>query len=127
MSLQYRKSKSLGHGARLNVSKRGMSMSQRVGPLTLSSRGRGSLRIMPGLSYRFGKKQAGPFALIMLAVVLVTFALQLTVVAVVALFWIARLLVIVLIWLGRWAVFGTVAIINAIGDTMSERKSGPAA
>jgi hypothetical protein len=53
----FRKSKSLGGGARLNMSKRGPSVSQKVGPLTVNSRGRGSVRVAPGLSFRFGGKK----------------------------------------------------------------------
>jgi hypothetical protein len=53
MGLIFRKTKSLGRGGRLNVSKSGVSVSKRVGPVTLNSRGRGRLRIAKGLSFRF--------------------------------------------------------------------------
>jgi Protein of unknown function (DUF4236) len=53
MGLVFRKTKSIGRGRRLNISKSGASVSQRVGPLTLNSRGRGSIRLRPGLSFRF--------------------------------------------------------------------------
>ena len=46
-----------GNGARLNVSKRGASMSKRVGRVTFNSRGGGSIRILPGLSFRFGRRR----------------------------------------------------------------------
>lgn len=55
MGFQFRKSKSLGYGTRLNVSKSGASVSKKVGRVTINSRGRGSIRIAPGLSFRFGK------------------------------------------------------------------------
>jgi hypothetical protein len=57
VGFSFRKSIRLGRGARLNVSKRGVSMSQRIGRLTLNSRGGGSIRILPGLSFRFGKRR----------------------------------------------------------------------
>lgn len=57
MGFQFRKSKSLGHGTRLNVSKRGASVSKKVGRVTLNSHGGGSFRIAPGLSFRFGKRR----------------------------------------------------------------------
>jgi len=48
----------LGRGATVNISKRGASVSQRIGPLTVNSRGRGSIRTpIPGLSFRFGKRR----------------------------------------------------------------------
>ena len=75
MGIQYRRSRSVAKGARVNVSgsKRGvgLSLSQRTGPLTLNSRGRGSLRVAPGLSFRFGKRNVGG-ALAMLGIALVT-------------------------------------------------------
>lgn len=57
MGLVYRKRKSLGAGSWLNVSKRGASVSKKVGRVTLNSRGGGSIRIAPGLSFRFGKRR----------------------------------------------------------------------
>jgi hypothetical protein len=109
MGLQYRKRQSLGGGARLNYSASrrgpGISVSQRVGPLTLNSRGRGSLRIAPGLSFRFGKRNSGSSALIMLAIVLLIEAIQ---IALVVLFYAA----VFAIWLGRWIWFGTQALIE---------------
>ena len=105
MGLQYRKSRSLGNGRRLNVSKSGLSVSQRVGPLTLSSRGRGSLRIAPGLSFRFGKKDAGVAALIMLALALTVVALQVVLV-------VLRVAFVLTVWLARWLWCGTSALIE---------------
>jgi hypothetical protein len=57
MGFVFRKSFGLGRGTRLNISSRGASLSQRIGRLTLSSRGTGSVRILPGLSFRFGRRR----------------------------------------------------------------------
>ena len=57
MGWTFRKSFRLGRGTRLNLSKRGASVSQRIGRLTLNSRGGGSIRILPGLSFRFGRRR----------------------------------------------------------------------
>lgn len=40
-------------GANVNVSKTGASVSRKAGPITVSSRGRGTARIAKGLSFRF--------------------------------------------------------------------------
>lgn len=55
MGFTFRRSFSLGRGMRLNLSRRGASVSKRVGPLTANSRRRYSVRLMKGLSYR-GKR-----------------------------------------------------------------------
>lgn len=47
----------IGGGRTVNLSKRGASVSQRVGRLTLNSRGGGRIRIARGLSFRFGKRR----------------------------------------------------------------------
>ena len=47
----------LGKGFALNLSKSGASVSKRIGRVTLSSNGRGSFRLFPGLSFRFGKRR----------------------------------------------------------------------
>ena len=57
MGFQYRRRKSLGHGTHVNLSKSGASLSKKAGRLTLNSRGGGSFRIAPGLSFRFGKRR----------------------------------------------------------------------
>jgi hypothetical protein len=57
MGFVFRKSFGLGRGTRLNLSKRGASVSQRLGRLTVNSRGGGSFRILPGLSFRFGRRR----------------------------------------------------------------------
>jgi hypothetical protein len=54
MGFVWRKSVRAGRGRRVNLSTGGVSVSQRVGRrVTVSTRGRGSVRILPGLSYRF--------------------------------------------------------------------------
>lgn len=52
MSLSWRKSKRVGKGLTLNMSKSGPSLSQRLGPFSVSSRGRVSLRLGKGLTWR---------------------------------------------------------------------------
>jgi hypothetical protein len=105
--VQYRRSKSLGHGARLNVGKSGVSVSKRVGPLTLNSRGRGSLRLAPGLSYRFGKKSSGTAAVVVLAVAVMLVAFRAAAV-------LLRVAFAVTVWLARWAWFGTAYVVERI-------------
>lgn len=53
MGFTFRKSRRLGRASRLNLSGTGASVSRRHGPVTVSSRGRGSVRILPGVSFRF--------------------------------------------------------------------------
>jgi hypothetical protein len=57
MGFRFQRRLSLGNGTRLNLSKRGASMSRRVGRVTFNSRGGGSIRILPGLSFRFGRRR----------------------------------------------------------------------
>jgi hypothetical protein len=57
MGFVFRRSIGLGRGTRLNLSGRGASVSKRIGRLTLNSRGGGSIRILPGLSFRFGRRR----------------------------------------------------------------------
>ena len=57
MGFVFRRSVRLGDGTRLNLSNRGASLSKRIGRLTVSSRGGGSIRILPGLSFRFGRRR----------------------------------------------------------------------
>jgi hypothetical protein len=52
MGIYFRKSLRLSRAVHLNVSKTGISTSLRLGPLTMNSRGRTSLRLAPGISYR---------------------------------------------------------------------------
>ena len=53
MGLVFRHRKRLGRRTFLNLSGSGASLSQRMGRVSLSTRGRGSLRLLKGLSYRF--------------------------------------------------------------------------
>lgn len=52
MGFSFRKSLGLGRGTRVNLSKGGISASKRVGRVTVNSRGRVSVRILPGLTWR---------------------------------------------------------------------------
>lgn len=54
MGFYFRRRTRLGKGAWLNFSKSGISASKRVGPFTLNSRGRTSLRLGKGVGYRGG-------------------------------------------------------------------------
>jgi hypothetical protein len=53
VGLVWRRRARLGRSTFLNLSQRGASVSRRVGRVTLSSRGRGSVRLAKGLSFRF--------------------------------------------------------------------------
>lgn len=53
MGFVFRSRNRIGKGTFLNLSKSGASVSKRVGRVSLSSRGRGSIRLFKGLSYRF--------------------------------------------------------------------------
>jgi hypothetical protein len=57
MGFVFRKRAKLGKTGHINLSKSGGSISEKVGPVTFNSRGRGSIRILPGLSFRFGKRR----------------------------------------------------------------------
>lgn len=52
MRLQLRRSFRGPLGSRVTASRSGVSVSRRFGPLTISSRGRVTLRILPGVSLR---------------------------------------------------------------------------
>ena len=56
MGLVFRKRIRIGENQTVNLSKRGASVAKRVGRVTVNSRGRGSIRILPGLSFRFGRR-----------------------------------------------------------------------
>ena len=53
MGVVFYRRKRLGRSTFLNLSRSGASVSKRVGRLSLSSRGRGSIRLGKGLSWRF--------------------------------------------------------------------------
>ncbi len=54
MPLNYRKRVRVAKNSWINLSKRGASGSVRAGPFTFNSRGRSSVRLGRGLSYRSG-------------------------------------------------------------------------
>ncbi len=56
MGFNFRKRVRTGKTSHLNLSTSGVSASKRVGRITVNSRGRASVRILPGLSFRFGDK-----------------------------------------------------------------------
>ena len=56
MGLIFRKRLRVSRTAHLNVSRSSVSVSKRAGRVTVNSRGRVSVRILPGLSFRVGGK-----------------------------------------------------------------------
>ena len=64
MGLQYRR-RSGGKNTWANVSRSGVSVSHRAGPVTVNSRGRGSVRLGKGVSYRFGGKSTGEVGIVL--------------------------------------------------------------
>ncbi len=54
MGFRYQKRVRTGKNSWLNISKSGVSGSAKVGPMTFNSRGRKSIRLGSGLSYRTG-------------------------------------------------------------------------
>ena len=52
MGLIFRRTKRLGRSTRLNLSKSGASVSRRVGPFTVNSRGRLRIRLGKGFGFR---------------------------------------------------------------------------
>lgn len=57
MGIVFRKRIRTGQRTAVNLSARGASVSTRSGRVTLSSRGRVSVRLLPGLSLRFGGRR----------------------------------------------------------------------
>ena len=57
MGFYLRKRVKLAKKAHLNISKSGVSASKRAGRVTLNSRGRVSVHVLPGLSFRLGRKR----------------------------------------------------------------------
>lgn len=53
----FRKRVRLGKNGHLNISKSGASVSEQLGPVSLNSRGRVTVRLLPGLSFRFGGRR----------------------------------------------------------------------
>ncbi|QOT19302.1 DUF4236 domain-containing protein [Paenarthrobacter sp. YJN-5] len=52
MGLSFRKIIKLGKNTRLNVSKSGISASRKAGPITINSRGKVTIRLGKGLTWR---------------------------------------------------------------------------
>jgi hypothetical protein len=52
MGLIFRKTRTMKNGTRVNMSKSGVSASKKFGPLTVNSRGRMTLRLGKGMSWR---------------------------------------------------------------------------
>jgi len=52
MAITWNRRKRLGKNTTLSMSKRGASVSERIGPVTVSSRGRVRVRLARGLSFR---------------------------------------------------------------------------
>jgi hypothetical protein len=52
MGLLFRRSKKVGRGIRLNVTQSGVSGSLRRGPVSISSKGRVTIRLGRGFSFR---------------------------------------------------------------------------
>lgn len=57
MGWVFRKRIRTGRSSWLNVSKRGVSASKRIGRATVNSRGRATIRFGRGLSFRFGGRR----------------------------------------------------------------------
>lgn len=57
MPFRMRKSIKLGKNTRLNVSKKGMSVSSKVGRTTFNTRGRTSTRVAKGVGYTTSKSK----------------------------------------------------------------------
>jgi hypothetical protein len=56
MGFVFRRSFGLGRRTRLSLSRRGATVSRRVGPVTVISRGGFSIRLLKGMSYRGGRR-----------------------------------------------------------------------
>lgn len=52
MGLIFRKTKKLGKNTRLNISKSGLSVTEKLGPVSINSRGRITIRLGKGLTWR---------------------------------------------------------------------------
>ncbi|MBT1002215.1 DUF4236 domain-containing protein [Paenarthrobacter sp. DKR-5] len=52
MGLIFRRTKKLGKNTKLNFSKSGVSVSRKAGPVTVNSRGRITIRLGKGLTWR---------------------------------------------------------------------------
>ncbi|GAA1472968.1 DUF4236 domain-containing protein [Corynebacterium felinum] len=52
MGISFRRRKKIGKNTHLNMSKSGASITHKIGPLTINSRGRVTLRLGKGLTWR---------------------------------------------------------------------------
>lgn len=52
MGFSFRKTLKLGKNSNLNVSKSGISATQKVGPISINSRGKVTIRLGKGLTWR---------------------------------------------------------------------------
>lgn len=116
MGVQYQRRKSLGGGAQLNLSHRGLGLSQRLGPLTVSTRGNMSLRLAPGLSYRVRGKNAGAAMAVA----------ALTVLLVVVSWWVLKVLVLGSWWLLRASWTVAVWAVDTVSGAVQERRAAAA-
>ena len=57
MGISYRKRIKIGDGTFLNISKSGVSVSQKVGKTTINSRGTTTVNLGNGITYRTSKKK----------------------------------------------------------------------
>ena len=57
MGISYRKRIKIGDGTFLNVSKSGISVSQKVGKITINSRGTTTINLGNGVTYRTSNKK----------------------------------------------------------------------
>ncbi len=57
MGFSYRKRIKIGDGTFLNISKTGISVSQKLGKVTINSRGTATISIGNGITYKTSKKK----------------------------------------------------------------------
>ena len=57
MGISYRKRINLGNGTILNISKSGVSISQKIGKITINSRGTTTVNLGNGITYRTSKNK----------------------------------------------------------------------
>lgn len=57
MGINYRKRMKIGDGTFLNISKSGVSVSQKIGKITINSRGTTTVNLGNGITYRTSKKR----------------------------------------------------------------------
>jgi hypothetical protein len=57
MGLIFRKRIKVAPNTAVNLSRHGASVSERVGPVTVNTRGRVTVRLLPGLTFRLGSSK----------------------------------------------------------------------